>query len=136
MLPLRHARRWQLASVAILSVVMTAAMMPEIWIWKNLSRSGIPLYDKWLHLTTFLALLVWFSGQYKPASYWRIVLGLLSFGILIEICQRMVSYRSGEWADLLADVLGIVLGLIIAVAGVGGWSLRFEQWVQDRAEPI
>ena len=133
MLPLQNARRWQMAGVTVLTIVLMAAMMPAIWFWQDLAR-GSRTYDKWLHFATFLLLAVWFSGQYSRQSYWRIALGLFSFGILIEICQLMVSYRSSEWMDLLADSVGILFGLAIAMAGVGGWSMRYEQWRQDRAK--
>ena len=133
MLPLQYERRWQFASVAVLILVMTAALMPAIWFWQNLARSNTQVLDKWVHLGTFLFLAIWFAGQYRRQSYWRIALGLISFGILIEICQRMVSYRTGDLDDLLADSVGILIGLGIAFAGVGGWSVRFEQWLQDRA---
>ena len=85
--------------------------------------------DKWLHLLTFLFLSLWFAGQYARSSYWRLVVGLIAFGLLIEAGQAMISYRSAEWMDLVADVCGIAVGLIIALAGLGGWSLRFEQWL-------
>ena len=40
----------------------------------------------------------------------------------------MVSYRMAEWADVGANTIGIVVGLLIAMAGAGGWSLRVEDW--------
>jgi VanZ family protein len=58
------------------------------------------------------------------------VLGLVAFGVLIELGQGMIPYRSAEWQDLVADIGGIGIGLAIAVAGLGGWSLRFEQWLE------
>ena len=133
MLPLQHVRRWHIASVAFLVIVMIVAMMPAIWFWEDLARSGAKIFDKWLHFATFLILALWFAGQYRRQSYWLIALGLFSFGILIEICQRMVSYRTGDLIDLFADSAGILIGLSIAFAGIGGWSVRFEQWLQYRA---
>ncbi len=60
------------------------------------------------------------------------MLGLLAFGGLIEMCQRMISYRTAEWNDLFADMLGIVVGILIAMVGVGGWSMRIEKQLQNR----
>jgi VanZ family protein len=125
MLPLRHQKRWRLAGIILLLVVLAATIMPT---WS--SPSKILLQDKWLHLLTFLFLSVWFTGQYARHSYWRLVLGLTAFGVLIELGQGLIPYRSAECMDLFADIGGIGIGLILAFAGLGGWSLRFEQWLE------
>jgi len=90
------------------------------------------MYDKWMHTLTFVFLAIWFSGHYATRSYWRIGISLLLFGVLIEACQRMVTYRSAEWYDLVADAGGIAVGLAIGAAGVGGWSVRLEEWFARR----
>lgn len=134
MLPLRYMQRWRAAGIMLLLVVLIATLMPAVWFMSD-SRELITWFmgiDKWLHAITFLFLAVWFSGQYEKRSYWRIGVGLVLFGIFIEICQRMVSYRSAEWFDLAADVGGIVAGLLIALAGMGGWSMRTEAWLMQR----
>jgi VanZ family protein len=130
MLPLRYAIRWQAVSAALLLVVLAGAVMPAIWLWPDRVRiaSWLEHLDKWAHLLTFAFLAVWFAGQYCRSAYWRIAAGLIGFGILIELCQRLVGYRSAEWLDIGADVIGVVIGLIIGLAGAGGWSQRFENW--------
>jgi VanZ family protein len=138
MLPLRHARRWRAASIMLLVGVLAATLMPAVWFWddKPAFIRWFVHVDKWLHAVTFVALAIWFSGQYRSGSYWRIAVGLLLFGVLIEVCQRMVTYRSAEWFDLVADAAGIVVGLIFAWAGLGGWSLKVESWfIQRNIEP-
>lgn len=134
MLPLRYAQRWRAAGLFLLVIVLTATLMPAVWFFTGKPQlvSWITNIDKWMHVATFLFLAVWFAGQYERRSYWRIALGLVLFGILIEVCQRMVSYRSAEWYDLAADVLGIVIGLTVAWLGLGGWSLRAEAWLARR----
>ncbi len=127
MLRLRHEKRWRLAGIVLLLAVLAMTIMPALWLWPPPSK--IPLSDKWLHLLTFLFLSLWFAGQYARSSYWRLVVGLIAFGVLIELGQGMIPYRSAEWMDLVADIGGIGIGLIIANAGLGGWSLRFEQWL-------
>lgn len=134
MLPLRYALRWQAVSVVLLVAVLAGAMMPAVWLWPDRVRIGIWFdgLDKWGHLLTFALLTVWFAGQYRRVAYWRIAAGLTGFGVLIELCQRLVGYRTAEWFDLGADTLGIVVGLVIALAGAGGWSQRFENWYVAR----
>jgi len=134
MLPLRYALHWQAASTMLLLVVLAGALMPALWLWPDEVRieDWLDHLDKWAHLLTFAFLAVWFAGQNRRNAYWRIAAGLLGFGILIELCQRTVGYRSAEWLDLGADVAGIVLGLVIGLAGAGGWSQRFENWYLTR----
>lgn len=135
MLPLRHAWRWQMGSVFLLLAVLAATLMPVVWFWSGKVEllvwiAGI---DKWLHGVTFLVLTVWFAGQYRPLSYWRVVVGLLAFGLIIEVCQRMVSYRTADWFDIAADAAGITIGIAVAIAGAGGWCLRVENWFHSRS---
>ncbi len=128
MLPLRYAPWWRTASGFLLVLVLAGAIMPVVWLWPD--RGKIVIWfseiDKWIHAIVFAFLAVWFAGQYRPRSYWRIALGLLTFGVLIELCQRMVGYRSAEWLDVAADAAGILAGLMIAAVGLGGWCQRLE----------
>ena len=113
-------------------MVLTAALIPADWLWSDSPDSPFFISGKWLHGLTFTALALWFSGQYAPHSYWRLITGLVAFGLFIEVTQRMVSYRTADWMDLLADLLGVGFGMTIALAGAGGWCVRFEEWLQNR----
>lgn len=131
MLPLKYSGHWRLAGFMLLLIVLAAAVMPAVWLWPD--RGQIAVWfggiDKWAHALAFTVLAVWFAGQYRPRSYWRIAIGLVAYGLLIELCQRSISYRSAEWYDVVADVVGIGIGLSLAMIGIGGWSLRFEAWL-------
>jgi VanZ family protein len=128
MLPLRYPRRWQVASMLLLVVTLSAALMPAIWLWddKVAALRWFENTDKWLHGVTFLVLSFWFAGLYAVRSFWRVALGLLVFGVVIELMQRMISYRSADLIDIAADVAGIIVGLLIGLAGAAGWCLRLE----------
>ena len=134
MLPLRYARHWQAVSALLLLLVLVGAVMPAIWFWPDRVRIATWLggLDKWAHVITFVGLALWFAGQYRPRSYWRIAVGLIAFGFLIEACQRLVGYRTAEWSDIGADAIGIIVGLAIARGGAGGWSQPFENWLIAR----
>ena len=113
-------------------MVLAGAPLPADWFWSTGSDSTFFITDTWVHGVTFAGLAIWFSGQYARRSYWRLIMGLVAFGLLIEMMQRMVSYRTAEWMDLQADLLGLAIGMAIALAGAGGWCLRFEEWLQNR----
>jgi VanZ family protein len=134
MLPLHYARRWRVASAVLMTFVLAITLMPAMWLWPD--RAPAMLWfeklDKLAHLVIFVFLALWFAGQYRPRSYWRIAVGLFAFGALIEVSQRAVGYRSAEMLDFGADVVGIIIGLAIAAAGAGGWCQPFENWLIGR----
>ncbi len=89
-----------------ISVVLISALsIQEIDI-----KPSISLSDKLLHLFCFLYLTIisWLSRIiYKELWLYVIV---LAYGILIEIVQIYIPYRSFEFLDIFADFLGILAG--------------------------
>jgi VanZ family protein len=72
---------------------------------------SVNLNDKLLHFSCFLYLTIisWLSRIiYKELWLYVIVLG---YGILIEIVQIYIPYRSFEFLDIFADFLGILAGI-------------------------
>lgn len=135
MLPLQYTRQWRAVSILLLISVLVFTLMPPSWFWQGQGKTfRWPVHiDKWQHGLTFAFLAVWFAGQYTRQSYWRIAAGLLAFGLLIEVCQRMVEYRSADLLDVGANIAGIAVGLVFALMGLGGWALRFEAWLAEPA---
>ena len=70
--------------------------------------------DKIEHLGAFLALML--AAQLGwPRRTWLMASVLLGFGIGIELAQASaVAGRTGSAADVVADLLGIALGLVCA----------------------
>lgn len=133
MLPLRHAALWRTLSMLLLVAVLLAALTPTFWFGsKAKALVWFEHADKWLHAMTFAGLTVWFAGMFAVRAYWRIALGLTLFGLLIEACQLLVSYRIADWIDVGANTAGIIVGLIVAAAGLGAWGLRVEDWYSRR----
>ena len=133
MLPLQYVRLWRVLSAVLLLFVLAAALAPSWWFeTKAEAISWFEHADKWLHGITFLGLTLWFAGLVARHAWGRMAFGLFLFGLLIEACQLLVGYRMGDWIDLGADTLGILLGMAIAAAGLGGWGLRLEYWYSRR----
>ena len=83
-------------------------------------------YDKMLHGVTYCLLMIWFAGIYRVRRYPLIAGGLVLLGLALEFGQRLVVSRAFEAFDLLANVLGIVLGMALAITVLGGWCQRVE----------
>jgi glycopeptide antibiotics resistance protein len=134
MLPVRHVGFWRFFSALILVAVLVAALSPAFWLFDNRAHAlfWFQNADKWLHALTFITLALWFAGLYEKRNYWRIAVGLMLFGFVVELCQLTVSYRTADWVDIGANTAGIIVGLSVAAAGLGGWSLRFEDWYTRR----
>lgn len=136
MLPLEYARRWQIASLLLLFVVLIAALMPVVWFWDDKlgGLRWLENVDKWLHGVTFFVLTTWFTGLFARSCYGYVAAGLLLFGVVIEGCQYLVTYRTADWSDAGANAAGILLGTILALLATGGWSQRIEKrWASNKA---
>lgn len=97
-------------------------------------RLGVPLLsmDKMQHLLAFggLQLLLHRAVQHRfmfsssPKTLLVTALASTSFGALIELWQTALPYRSGDWADLLADTIGVALACVLI--RVFGWQRRSQ----------
>jgi VanZ family protein len=78
-------------------------------------------HDKVNHLLAFAAL--GFTGALSRRPGWpgmaAVVGALLGFGGFIEMVQTQIPGRSGEWADVVADAVGVAIGLALATAWRG-----------------
>ena len=85
--------------------------------------------DKVAHAVAFTTLMAWFCGIFELRFAPRIAIALLCLGILIELLQQQLTYRSAELADGLADMGGILVGWALAASGLDRWTAVLESWV-------
>jgi VanZ family protein len=72
--------------------------------------------DKVYHLFAYFTLAIcWlFSFYKKPKAKYIIVITCIIYGIIIEVLQHTLTmYRTGDYKDVLANTLGIMLGLVV-----------------------
>jgi VanZ family protein len=72
--------------------------------------------DKMYHLIAYFTLSsCWLYSFYKkPALKYIIIISCVVYGIIIEVLQQTLTlYRTGDFKDVLANTLGIVLGLLV-----------------------
>lgn len=111
--PMRRENVWRLLLALLAAGVAALALTP-------VPPEHIGLgWDKLNHLAAFAALSVCAVLGWHDAGTVRrllVLLTLLAFGGAIELLQRHVPGRSAEWADLLADGIGIFAGALLAQA--------------------
>ena len=106
-------------------VVTVLALMPA----EHLQFPALDWWDKGQHAIAFLILTAW-ALWLRPQTQFRVVLGMLVYGAGLELAQWLVGWRYAEWADLLADTVGIGMAW-----GCTGWlrSARITGVAVDRA---
>ncbi|MEO8806272.1 MAG: VanZ family protein [Burkholderiaceae bacterium] len=100
-------RRWRWLLAALAVTVAWLALSPT-------PPDGIDTgWDKLNHALAFAVLTVMatFALPHSRWRFWLLVSGLLCFGGAIEIAQSFTPTRNAEWADLLADAVGMAAGM-------------------------
>jgi len=97
--------RWLFAATAVIVMVLSLAPLEP-----DAPSLG---WDKANHMAAF-TLLALLGCRAYPSHTVFVLAGLLVYGGLIEILQSFTGYRRAEWADLLADALGLPLGWVVA----------------------
>jgi VanZ family protein len=124
MLQLSRRRLWIALSLVLLAAVFFVCLQPGF---------GPPApagFDKIEHLAAYILLALWFTGLVARGRYWLVASGLLALGLLIEVLQwRMNLGRSAETLDMLANALGVGVGIALALLATGGWAPRLESWL-------
>jgi VanZ family protein len=94
---------WRLALAGAMLVVGALSLLP---LGPDMPSTG---WDKTNHLLAF-AVLALLGCLAWPGRIGAALLALMVYGGLIEVLQSFTGYRSAEWADWLADGLGLLLG--------------------------
>jgi VanZ family protein len=106
---------WSAAMVCAVMTVTVLTLLPADRL------PPVPLFNWWdkaQHALAFGVLTVIARLGWPKGSAWRQALGLVAYGVLIEIAQAATGWRHGEVADALADAVGVVAGLgVVAMWG-------------------
>lgn len=107
-MPRREARLATLAAAIIIAVIASIpgpAGAPSVFGW-----------DKLDHVSAFAALTLLARAGWPGARRWATGAALLAYGIGIELVQGSpLIDRTMSGFDLIADLVGIVLGLMLAL---------------------
>ncbi len=97
--------RWALA-LCMAGILVLSLAPPSV----DLPTTG---WDKTNHMLGFVVL-AGLSHWAWPGRTVLALVGLLAFGGLIEVLQSLTPYRFADFADLIADGVGLVIGELVA----------------------
>ncbi len=125
MLHARQARpAWRVLLLVLVAGVCWLAFTP------NPTLPSIGGNDKLDHLVAFasLGLVAMLSLGAGLRQYAGVAVGLLGFGIFIELVQIGIPGRSADWHDVVADMAGML-------AGIAAVSLLRRLWPLPTTPP-
>jgi VanZ family protein len=96
--------------VAWVVVLLWASLAPGQYVPGMASVS-----DKLLHLVAYLVLGVLAVFALPSIPPLAILAGIAVFGLGLEVLQYFTGYRTFEWTDFLADVVGAGIGMTAAL---------------------
>jgi VanZ family protein len=118
---LRYPRLWVCMGFVIAAFITVTCLMPA----RDVPNIGIS--DKIEHGFAYTVLGFWLASIVQPRRFVPLLLALTAFGGVIELAQEAMHLgRHAEWADLLADVLGSVIGILLAATPLARWPGRME----------
>ena len=83
--------------------------------------------DKLEHALAYSLLMLWFCQVYRQrASRMLLSVLLLAMGIATEYLQRETGYRTFDYADMLADAVGVLVGWVWARTALGRVFIYLE----------
>jgi VanZ family protein len=111
---------WMFIVFAVIASLVPGPKLPETH-----------MSDKYEHTIAYVLLTLWFTGVYPKTSYWKVGAGMFALGVAIEFAQGAMPFgRQADIRDVGANTLGIVIALMLALAGVGGWAQKIEAWAR------
>jgi VanZ family protein len=121
---LRFGRFWLvfgwLSVMAAMVLSLVPAQVMELPDWN----------DKLEHSFGYFLLTFWFCSIYPRRNHWIVGMAMMGMGLLVEILQGVMQMgRHADVYDLLADAIGIVPALLVALTPLGRWPRWLEALV-------
>lgn len=125
---LRHPRRWLGVWLGGWALCIALSLLPPV------SLGAPPDSDKLGHFLAYFTLMAWAVMLFKGWRARLLVAGaLVLLGLGLEFAQAtLTTTRQGDARDLLANTLGVLAALGLAVTPVR----RGLVWVEDQLEKL
>lgn len=120
--PYRYAAVWRglgwimVAAVVVLSLVPQLPKAPSLLGW-----------DKAQHFLAYAVLTAWFCQAYS--RHWRWPAFFVALGALLELLQGFTGIRTTDPFDILANTIGVSIGLGLSFTPLASGLRRFDDLV-------
>jgi VanZ family protein len=117
-------RLWLGLWVLMIAAVVTGSLVPS----DELPRMLFPGADKLQHLAGYAALSGYAAMLFaNRRARGMAAVGLVLLGVLIEGAQSaLTTSRQADPLDMLANLMGVGLGQVLAATRVADWLQRFD----------
>lgn len=119
------ALAWLLFGLGVVLVMVAVLLPPQMLVWL---RSDFHFFGQtlnWLEHSsphfelTHVILFVWLgllsSWLWRRLPWWQVALALAALAIATELMQFLAPGRNPRFSDIYDDVLGVVIGLGLAI---------------------
>ena len=106
----------------LVASIIVASVVPDV----RVAMMSTGITDKIVHAISYFVLMLWFSGLYLRRHQLLVAAGVIILGMLLEMIQWRLPYRMFDSVDLLANLIGVVAGYVIAMLLSAGWCQRIE----------
>jgi VanZ family protein len=121
-LPLRFPYFWLACAWILAIAICVASQLPSD------DLPNLHVSDKIEHAACYFALTLVFTGIYTRDKYWVVGTLLVAMGVLNEIFQYLLHLgRTADVMDALANSVGVLIAIVLSLAGLGGWTQRIEK---------
>lgn len=110
---------WRILLVLAIAWTLWASLMPTH------ALPGVSVWDKLAHAVNYALLTILLMSVVPRLPLWIVATIVSAFGGAIELVQSATGYRSGDWLDMLANLVGVS----VSIGGMMLWRYFRERSV-------
>jgi len=123
---LRYRRFWLIIGYGMIALVIFLSLTSS----PVRIDTSLPYQDKLFHALAYFSLTFWFMQIYHIRHHMtRWVIFFLCLGLLLEYLQGFDSRRYSEVGDMVANTLGVMLGVGLSMTPLRYTLVKLEHYI-------
>jgi VanZ family protein len=124
---LRYGPAWFALGLLLVAGIVVGSLLPT----SNLP--DLDVSDKFEHALAYTLLAFWYGSIVGRRALAATFVALLAFGGAMELLQGWMGLgRTADLMDLVANAIGILVGLLLSQTPLGSWAQQFESLFASR----